>query len=223
MRSVTKKVFISCALSFFGGGLSFSFADNVTFPTVQSEYVYQGSSLQNLKSLKPLPSTQGKNWVIAMPDMAIAAGFIVNAGDFNFCWSIDDDGIFSITERYKGAFDLCKRATGSIYKLSSNGFVFHQTGWDPEVVNAQEVFVLEEFPISDIYEVLKQLEADGRLKLYYYPTRPSGIPVDDSDIIRKAVLWTRGNFPSAGKEFLQLHPHLKDRFETALKAPALPE
>ena len=29
---------------------------------------------------------------------------------------------------------------------------------------------------------------------------------------------TRANFPNAKEEFLRLHPHLKDRFEQALKS-----
>lgn len=218
-----KKIFIFfCTLSFLAE-LTTTFADNIRFHFIQPGYVYHGSLAQNLKILKPHQSTHGKNWVYATPDLAIAASFLIGAGDFVFGIGLDDNKVFSITERYKGAFDLCKGLRGSIYKLSSDGFLSNQTDWDLEVVNPKEVLILDELPIIDAYEFLKQLEAEGRVKLYYYPDRPSWIPVDDSDIIRKAVLWTRGNFPTAGEELLQLHPNLKDRFETALQHPELSE
>ena len=131
---------------------------------------------------------------------------------------IDDNGVFSITERYPKTFDLYKGLSGSIYKLSSDGFLSNQTTWSLEIVNSNKVLVLEELPIIDTYNFLKQLETAGCLKLYHYPNKPSWSPLEDSDIIKKAVIWTREISSDVGIEFLQLHPHLKDQFETALKA-----
>ncbi len=195
---IKKKVFLCSFLSFLVW-LTFSFADNDEFLVIQSKFVYHASLTQNLKILKPYQACHGKKWVYAAPNLAVATSFLTSASDFDFGIGIDDNGVFSITERYKGAFDLYKGMSGSIYKLSSDGFLSNQTTWDLEVVNPNEVQILEEKPIIDAFDFLKQLEAAGRLKLYYFPNRPSCFPLDDSDIIIKAVLWTRGSFPNAGR------------------------
>jgi hypothetical protein len=183
--------------------------------TVLAEYVYHGSSIHNLKQLKPSTSTHGVSWVYATPLLPVAASFMVEASDFDLAFTLDDKGKFCIVERYKKAFDLYKDHSGSIYTLSSTGFISHQTSWELEVINPKEVAVIEELRVDDIIEFLKRLEQEGQVKLYYYPDRPSQIPTNDSDLIEKALLWTKANTPGVEGQFFRLHPHLKDRYETA--------
>lgn len=194
---------------------SLSYAGKIEFLPVQSEYVYHGSLVKNLTILKPQKSTHGKDWVYGVSDPAIAASFIVKASDFDFAFAVDDDGVFSVTERYKGAFNLYKGESGSLYKLSSDGFLQGQTSWDVEAVSTEDASVLEEIVIADAYKFLKELESLGCIHLYYYPNRPSFIPADDSDLVSKAVLWTKES-ATVREQFLQLHPHLKEQFELAL-------
>ena len=182
----------------------FAYASNSNRCADVSEFVYHGSKDQTLKILKSSTSTHGKKWVYATPDLAVAASFLVRAGDFHFGIGLDDNSVFSITERYKDSFALFKGAKGSIYKLSSDGFLINQTGWNLEVVNPDNVVVLEELPVIDAFDLLQKLESEGRLKLYYYPERPSWIPANDKDLVVKAVLWNEE------KQLLKLHPHLKE-------------
>ncbi len=182
--------------------------------SVNHKVLYHGSLAQNLKILKPQKSTHGESWVYATYDPAIAASFIATASDFDFTIIINEKGICSFVERYENAFDLYRGVEGSIYQLPAKKFLAYQTTWDAEFVSPEEAPVLKEQIIPDVYEFLKQLEAEGKIHLYYYPDRPSCIPADDSDIVEKAVLWSKENAPNNTKEkFLTLHNHLKDQFE----------
>lgn len=176
-----------------------------------SDCVYHGSRVQNLKGIKPNLSTHGASYVYAASDLGIAASFIVAADDFDFAWTIDENGIFSIVERYPGAFELYKGLSGSIYTLSPKGFLHHQTSWDAELVSTEEAEVIEETQIEDVLAFLKLLDSEGKLKLYYYPDRPKSIPENDEDLIEKALDWMQMD-PSIEKRFLKLHPDLESSF-----------
>lgn len=190
----------------------------VTF-SVKHKVLYHGSLTRNLKILKPQKSTHGESWVYATYDPAIAASFIATASDFDFTIIIDEVGICSIIERYENAFDLYRGVKGSIYQLPANKFLASQTTWSAEFVSPEETPVLKEQIIPDVYEFLKQLEAKGKIHLYYYPNRPPCIPADDSDIVRKAALWSKEDGSSKTAEaFLKLHPHLKDQYQVAFES-----
>ncbi|NGX52305.1 MAG: hypothetical protein KR126chlam5_00602 [Candidatus Anoxychlamydiales bacterium] len=53
--------------------------------------------------LKPHQSTHRKNWVYAIPDLAMAASFLVRAGDFHF-----GNGVELVTSAF---FITCFRPT----------------------------------------------------------------------------------------------------------------
>lgn len=175
------------------------------------EYVYHGSSRHHLKELRPSISRHGVNWIYATPFLAVATSFMIEANDFDFIFTFNDEGIYSIVERYKGALNLYHRE-GSIYTLPSNDFLSHQTPSELEVVNSQPVRVLEELYVDDILQFLVYLEGKGQLKLYHYPHRPSHVPIDDRDLIDIALSWKKANMFGVEKQFFRLHPHLKERY-----------
>lgn len=111
---------------------------------------------------------------------------------------------------------LYENKSGSLYKLSSKGFLENKTSWKDEVVKEGGVKVLDEMKFKNALEGIKKLDQAKRLKIYYYPERPSCVPKDDSDIIEKAIIWTRQGIPRQKEIFLHYHPKLKEALEKRL-------
>lgn len=149
------------------------------------EYVYHGSKTHNIIELIPHESTHG-DFVYATPDKTIAivmAGKYGNDSIYTFGRN-DKSKPYNLVERIPGAFDKMYSNDFSLYYLDANKFKNIHTGFN-EVVCEHSVKVLKEEQYDNVFDVLKQLETDGLLKIYRYPERPEYIPEDDSDIIEK--------------------------------------
>lgn len=176
------------------------------------KYVYHGSSIPNLKVIKPNKSTHTQKWVYACESKAISTIFLSQLGN-DLYYSLSGDGISNpveLVERKANMFKKIFNCSGYIYKLDASNFKKGQTGWSAELVSAKNEKVLEVKYIENVYDELIKLDQKGLLKLYLYPQRPNRIPQDNSDLISKVIKWEKNGFNI--NKFYELYPELKDKF-----------
>lgn len=114
--------------------------------------LYHVSRIHDLKVLKPQPSSHGKPYVYAVDNIVIGLLFGARKDDFDFVLTTDKYNRPIIYECYKNAFEIIyKGAACSIYEVDKSGFKKGQTGWDAEYVCENEVEVLKEIVIKDLY------------------------------------------------------------------------
>ena len=175
-------------------------------------YVYHGSSIPNLKIIKPNESTHMKKWVYACASKAISIIFLSPLGN-DLYYSLSGDGInypVELVERKKGMFKKIFDCSGYIYKLDATNFKSGQTSWTAELVSDKEEKVIETICIENAYKELIKLNEEGLIKIYLYPERPNRIPNDNSDLIYKLIKWQKNGFDI--NKFYKLYPELKDKF-----------
>lgn len=176
------------------------------------KYVYHGSSISNLKIIKPNESTHMKKWVYACASKAISIIFLSPLGN-DLYYSLSGDGInypVELVERKKGMFKKIFDCSGYIYKLDATNFKSGQTSWTAELVSDKEEKVVETIYIENVYKELIKLNEEGLIKIYLYPERPNRIPNDNSDLIYKVIKWQKNVFDI--NKFYKLYPELKDKF-----------
>ena len=157
------------------------------------KYVYHGSSIPNLKIIKPNESTHMKKWVYACASKAISIIFLSPLGN-DLYYSLSGDGInypVELVERKKGMFKKIFDCSGYIYKLDATNFKSGQTSWTAELVSDKEEKVIETIYIENAYKELIKLNEEGLIKIYLYPERPNRIPNDNSDLIFKVINWQK--------------------------------
>ncbi|NOX44764.1 MAG: hypothetical protein GXO72_03360 [Caldiserica bacterium] len=186
--------------------------------------VYHASRRRGLRVIRPRRSTHGRAWVYATADPVLAACFLGNRGGDFTCAVGRDPGTGRpfICERFAGAFELRYRGVrGSIYVLPGEGFRAGETGWEKELVCPRPVVPLREIPVEDAAEHLLRLEREGKLLIARYPAKIGGIPEDDEDLVRRAVIWYRRFRPFGFlvlRELGKYHPHLVARAREAIRA-----
>lgn len=176
------------------------------------EYVYHGSPEANLKIIKRNKSTHMQNWVYATPSKAIATIFLSPLGN-DLYYYLAGDGInnsIELVERKEGMFKEIFNCSGYIYKLNASNFKSGKTGWSAEVVSDKNETVISSEYIENVYEELKKLAKEKKLKLYLYPNRPDNIPLNNSDLIKKVIKWSKNGFDI--NKFYKLYPELKEEF-----------
>lgn len=176
------------------------------------KYIYHGSSIPNLKVIKPKTSTHMKKWVYGCASKAISIIFLSPFGS-DLYYSLSGDGIdypIELVERKEGMFKKIFDCSGYIYKLDVSNFKSGQTGWSAEFVSDKEEEVLECEYIKNVYEELIRLNKEGLIKLYLYPERPNWIPGDNSDLIPKVIRWKKNGFDV--NKFYELYPELKEQY-----------
>lgn len=175
------------------------------------KYVYHGSPVPNLDTIKPNKSTHMINCVYACASKAISIIFLSTLGS-DLYYSLSGDGInypVELVERKEGMFKKIFNCSGYIYKLDASNFKGGQTGWSAEYVSNKEEKVLESEYIENVYEELIKLNEEGLIKLYLYPERPNRIPSDNSDLIPKVIKWQEKGYDV--NKFYKLYPELKDK------------
>lgn len=176
-------------------------------------YVYHGSSISNLKVIKVDKSHVSRKWIYASASRAVATIFLSkNANDLYYFLggSGKPNDPLMLVERKPNMFDRMFHVSGSIYKLSADNFCKNKTGWSTEVVSEEDELVLEERKIEDAYIELLKLNDIHELDLYFYPDRPSFIPIDNSDLIPKVIKWVKNGFDV--ENFFKLYPELKEKY-----------
>lgn len=180
------------------------------------DFVFHGSSISNLKTIRPNESTHMNKWVYATPSKTIATIFLSKLGN-DLYYSLSGDGInypIELVERKPLMFKKIFDCDGYIYKLNSSNFKDGLTGWSAEVVSDKSEEVVGSEYIENVYDELIKLNNEGKIKLYLYPERPKRIPLDNSDLIQKVIRWQKNGFNI--NKFYDLYPELKDRFIESL-------
>ncbi|MBC7222493.1 hypothetical protein H5T56_05895, partial [Candidatus Bipolaricaulota bacterium] len=149
----------------------------------------------------------------------MAALFLSGTGGDLTC-AVDrekETGLPYVCERFPGAFEhRYAGVQGSIYVLPAETFLEGQTGWEEEVVSPVAVAPIDEILVDDAAAYIRSLQDQGRLRIYFYPSRPPEIPEDDEDLVMRGIVWTRAFGERVLEEFIRYHPHLIDRIKRGL-------
>lgn len=129
---------------------------------------YHVSQTAGIQVLTPRVSTHGKAYVYAVENPVTGLLFGTRHDDFDFIISNHED-IPVVYECYPDAFhSVFYGKCCSVYEVREEGFQRGMTTWDAELVCEQEVPVVKETTINDLYSRLLTEEACGRLELYRY-------------------------------------------------------
>ena len=179
-------------------------------PTV----LYHGSTIGNLKVLKPKISTHGHPYVYATPLIGIAVGYLGKWNDFDISTGTYNN-IPYMVERYPNAMKRIFKNTGYIYTVDSKLFTnkiendgkIEMMGF--ELVSSNPVKVLGMRTIDNPYEYILDLPSDD-INVYLYPDRPDFIPKNDRDLLDKAnKLYDQFQDDGIYEELYSKHPRLR--------------
>ena len=181
------------------------------------QYVYHSSEFGGLTEIKPKKSTHGIDYVYASKYKTISAIFLARWNDFLITLLTDlsdNDLKIKLVERYPNAFaEIFKDKSGYIYFLDNSNFE-QNTDWECEVVSSKLEVVHDQIFVSDAFSLIKSLEEQGEVELFYYPNRPSSIPVDDSDMIKKAIELYEMSGNSYNIDYcIERFPHLEKKIK----------
>lgn len=130
--------------------------------------LYHISKTTGLKILKPQVSTHKKAYVYAIENVVTGLLFGAPHDDFDFIIN-EENGIPVIMECYPDALRLLFKDRGcSIYEVSDEGFLRERTSWSPELVSENEVAVIREISVNDLYLRFLDEEANGNLIIRRY-------------------------------------------------------
>lgn len=130
--------------------------------------LYHISKTTGLKVLTPHISTHKKPYVYAIENVVTGLLFGAPHDDFDFIIS-EKNGIPLIMECYPNAFQtIFKDKSCSIYEISEEGFLRGMTTWTPELVSENEVTVVREISVDDLYLRLLDEESKGNLIIRRY-------------------------------------------------------
>lgn len=172
--------------------------------------------------IRPRKSTHGKCYVYATRHRSIALVFLCRWNDFLLTLGTEGTGAglrIVLTERYPGAVsDIFSDKRGFIYTLDDQGFFALDNGWDCEVVSESGQIPLSIEEISDVGRAIEELERGGGATVFRYPSRPEGIPDDDSDMVQKAIeIYEMSGDAYNAKYCAKRFPHLRDRLDEAFR------
>lgn len=179
--------------------------------------LYRGTKEAGLKVMKPRMVNHSIPYVYATSDKNEAIMYSVKGGNLIYTniYGYDDDGKRCLIERKANSLEKIFNVEGRYYILDDKNFVKHkETGvGDNEYVSLVNVDVIKEISIPNVLEYYKELEKNGKFKIYKYPDRPSSYPKDDSDLIECAKLMYEqmGDFDMAFGLLLMHHPEMKEK------------
>lgn len=131
--------------------------------------LYHVSRTPGLKILQPHLSSHGKAYVYTIEDLVTGLLFGAKMDDFDFIIDNAEDGTPRICECYPGALETVYQGRRcSVYEVEEAGFLRGQTSWVPELVCEDEVPVVDETVVGDLYLRLLEEEHGGRLVIWRY-------------------------------------------------------
>lgn len=131
--------------------------------------LYHVSPQSGLKILEPHISTHKKAYVYAIENMVTGMLFGAKKDDFDFILFTDETGTPVVYECYPDAFRNVYEGKGcSVYQVGDQGFCRGKTSWSAELVCENEVEVLGEIVVENLYQRLLEEEQDGKLKIHRY-------------------------------------------------------
>ncbi len=149
--------------------------------------LYHVSKTHGLTVLKPQVSTHKKPYVYAIENVVTGLLFGAPHDDFDFIIN-EQDGKTVITECYPDAFRLMfQNKACSIYEVDENGFMRGMTSWTPELVSEDEVAVIREIFVENVYARLLDEEAHGNLIVRRYEDTPEYKSIVSEHIVDRLI------------------------------------
>ena len=183
---------------------------------------YHGSSTPDLKVLVTNKNGTHGNYGYATSSKDVATIFASRCGD-DLVATIYGDGNrnYTLVERIPNAFNYMYSTSGSIYTVDSSYYQDLHTGFN-EVLTTEDVPVLSEEKIDNVWDEISRLSEEGKINLYTYPNRPDSIPLDDSDLIDVVLKRIKKNNAEPTREGFArcayLHPNLIPTINNILMA-----
>lgn len=130
--------------------------------------IYHVSTKPGITMLEPRVSVHGKPLVYGTQclEFALLFGSENRHGDFDGIYGIDENGVPFFDEAYVDS--LKERFDGQtcyIYELDPTDFKEGQTSFGGEVVSEKPVKVLSCTKVENVYDRLKEAQAEGKIKL----------------------------------------------------------
>lgn len=180
------------------------------------DYVYHGSSKDNLKIIEPSISTHNKNCVYATPYPEFALLFMSDATDLDVrITSIDNK--LTIIERKDNVLSTLYNKKGYLYTLDGSSFKHYDYLMSREVISFESVKVIKKEIIDNILDRLLEYERLGKLKIYHYPDRPSDMPLDNSDLIDQFINIEKNGRKGAIDFLLSKYPEFEKIIKEKIK------
>lgn len=130
--------------------------------------LYHASKVSGLRMLIPKESTHGKKYVYAIGNRLTAILFGAPKDDFDLLMD-EADRKPVLYECYPHALKRVYEGKAcSLYTVEEDGFLPHQTGWEPELVCEREVPVVHEEQIPNIYLEIAAASGRGECVLHTY-------------------------------------------------------
>ncbi len=130
--------------------------------------LYHASKVSGLRMLCPRESTHGKRYVYAVRNRLTAVLFGAPKDDFDLLTDEADQKPV-LYECYPHALEKVYDGKAcSLYTVEEDGFLPHQTGWEPELVCEREVPVVCEEHIPNIYSEIAAASGRGECVLHIY-------------------------------------------------------
>ena len=161
---------------------------------------YHGSPIKGIEKFIPRKSTHGIPAIYAVKN--INSAFLYCAKWNDFMITLGSDNV--IVERCIGAFDeLYKDKKGYIYVLDGRTFRYSELCND--YISTVPVNIIDCLEIKNLYDTIM-----SEYNVYFYPNKPSWIPVDDSDIVIHAEKLYKMCGDAGIFEYVKIKfPHLK--------------
>ena len=152
--------------------------------------LYHVSPVAGLKILQPRVSTHGKAYVYAVENMVAGLLFGVRHDDFDFIISNNEKGTPILYECYPDALKSVYQGKNcSVYYINDDGFQRNKTSWDVELVCENEVQVIDERIIDDLYNRLLDEEKHGNLIIHRYEYCPEYRKRISNQIVDRLIRW----------------------------------
>lgn len=182
---------------------------------VKENIVYHGSRNGNIDFLKAHVSTHGKECIYATENKTVAMLFMGEGkGDLDTVLAVDDDKLI-LVERRAGVLEDNYNHEGYVYELPGDTFRHYDYLWKPEMISFEKsIRPIRKTYYDNVLEALENEEREGHLKIYHYPSRPSSIPFDNSDLIDKYIMFYNNGNSHAIDSLLECYPEFSEEVKS---------
>lgn len=151
--------------------------------------IFHGSSISDLKVLKPKEAGHKESYVYATTKHALACVFCANPrSSLEFRLGEDENEEIVFCEKFEGVFDkYYKNLKASLYILNSEDFKSLPNLHPREVVSDNKVTILDEIVIQDMKDYLLNLEEEGLFTFVPYKERLQYFPEIDNELESKTL------------------------------------
>lgn len=180
--------------------------------------VYHGSSNGNLETITAHKSTHRKECIYATPDETVAFLFMGKGkGDLDTMIATID-GKLTLVERRPGILNKLYNKGGYLYELDGSTFNHYDYLWSKEVISFEKSLKpLKKTYYHNILEEIDKHEQEGKIKVYRYPSRPENVPLNNSDLIDKYIMFERQGLTGAVNDLLEIYPEFASIVEQKLE------